>query len=77
MDWCREVLESLWSPTRRNTSCNRRDRFRYYEYQIKSPGGYFYGMVAKAKAGELNLVRTIWGLWQGKAAKERVGRSMH
>ena len=27
-----------------------------------SPGGYFHGMVAKAKAGELNLTRTIWGL---------------
>jgi replication initiation protein RepC len=27
-----------------------------------SPGGYFHGMVARAKAGELNLARTIWGL---------------
>jgi replication initiation protein RepC len=27
-----------------------------------SPGGYFHGMVMKAKAGELNLARTIWGL---------------
>jgi replication initiation protein RepC len=27
-----------------------------------SPGGYFHGMVAKAKAGELTLGRTIWGL---------------
>ncbi|HUZ64836.1 MAG TPA: plasmid replication protein RepC [Acetobacteraceae bacterium] len=27
-----------------------------------SPGGYFHGMVAKAKAGDLNLARTIWGL---------------
>jgi replication initiation protein RepC len=27
-----------------------------------SPGGYFHGMVAKAKTGELNLARTIWGL---------------
>ena len=27
-----------------------------------SPGGYFHGMVAKAKAGELNLAQTIWGL---------------
>jgi len=27
-----------------------------------SPSGYFHGMVAKAKAGELNLARTIWGL---------------
>jgi replication initiation protein RepC len=27
-----------------------------------SPGGYFHGMVAKAKVGDLNLARTIWGL---------------
>jgi replication initiation protein RepC len=27
-----------------------------------SPGGYFHGMVAKAKTGELNLARTIWGI---------------
>ena len=35
-----------------------------------SPGGYFHGMVAKAKAGELNLARTIWGL---RAAAQRAG----
>ena len=34
-----------------------------------TPGGYFYGMVAKAKAGELNLFRTIWGLRQQAQAK--------
>jgi replication initiation protein RepC len=34
-----------------------------------SPGGYFHGMVAKAKAGELNLARTIWGL----RARDRKG----
>lgn len=27
-----------------------------------SPGGYFHGMVWKAKAGELHLARTIWGM---------------
>lgn len=27
-----------------------------------SPGGYFHGMVTKAKTGELNLAGTIWGL---------------
>jgi replication initiation protein RepC len=37
-----------------------------------SPGGYFHGMVAKAKAGELNLARTIWGL---RALTQREGRS--
>lgn len=30
-----------------------------------SPGGYFHGMVAKAKAGQLNLGRTVWGLRSG------------
>ena len=27
-----------------------------------SPGGYFYGMVKRAQAGQLNLARTVWGL---------------
>jgi replication initiation protein RepC len=27
-----------------------------------TPGGYFHGMVAKAKAGELRLERTVWAL---------------
>jgi replication initiation protein RepC len=36
-----------------------------------SPGGYFHGMVAKAKTGELNLARTIWGLRQAAAPKSR------
>jgi replication initiation protein RepC len=27
-----------------------------------SPGGYFHGMVAKAKTGDLHLERTIWGM---------------
>ena len=39
-----------------------------------SPGGYFYGMVAKAKAGELNLARTIWGL-RARDRKAGEGRS--
>ena len=39
-----------------------------------SPGGYFYGMVAKAKASELNLTRTIWGFRTGSRheGKERI-----
>jgi replication initiation protein RepC len=36
-----------------------------------SPGGYFHGMVAKAKAGELNLARTVWGLRQGGSVSSR------
>jgi len=39
-----------------------------------SPGGYFHGMVAKAKAGELNLARTIWGL-RARDEKAREKRS--
>jgi replication initiation protein RepC len=34
-----------------------------------TPGGYFHGMVMKAKAGDLNLARTVWGLRQAKGAK--------
>jgi replication initiation protein RepC len=32
------------------------------EHFRTTPGGYFYGMVAKAKAGELHLERTVWAL---------------
>lgn len=32
------------------------------EHFRTTPGGYFHGMVAKAKAGELNLDRTLWGM---------------
>lgn len=31
-----------------------------------SPGGYFHGMVAKARTGDLNLSRTIWGMRSGQ-----------
>jgi replication initiation protein RepC len=47
------------------------------EHFRTSPGGYFHGMVTKAKAGTLNLDRTIWGLRQAKAAEARAARSMH
>ena len=30
-----------------------------------SAGGYFHGMVAKARDGDLNLSRTIWGMRSG------------
>jgi replication initiation protein RepC len=39
------------------------------EHFRTSPGGYFHGMVAKARAGELNLARTIWGLRQQAGPK--------
>ena len=35
------------------------------EHFTSSPGGYFRGMVAKAKSGALNLGRTVWGLRTG------------
>ena len=38
-----------------------------------TPGGYFHGMVAKAKSGELNLARTVWGLRQAAAFKPQRG----
>jgi replication initiation protein RepC len=43
------------------------------EHFTSSPGGYFHGMVAKAKAGELNLARTVWGLRTGDR-KDSVSR---
>jgi replication initiation protein RepC len=45
------------------------------EHFRSTPGGYFHGMVAKAKAGELNLARTVWGLRQAVAPKPRNGFS--
>jgi hypothetical protein len=32
------------------------------EYFRTSPGGYFHGIVAKAKAGEFHLERTVWAI---------------
>ena len=48
------------------------------EHFTSTPGGYFSGMVTRARAGTLNLSRTIWGIrsrQQGNpAGKERVRR---
>jgi replication initiation protein RepC len=43
------------------------------EHFTSSPGGYFHGMVTRAKAGELNLARTVWGLRSG--GKQANGQS--
>jgi replication initiation protein RepC len=40
-----------------------------------TPGGYFHGMVAKAKAGQLNLARTVWGIRQAAMSQSRRGSS--
>jgi replication initiation protein RepC len=45
------------------------------EHFTTTPGGYFNGMVGRAKAGTLNLSRTIWGLRSNQpAGKERARR---
>jgi replication initiation protein RepC len=36
------------------------------EHFRSSVGGYFRGMVVKAKAGELHLSRTLWGMREGR-----------
>jgi replication initiation protein RepC len=36
-------------------------------------GGYFHGMVTKAKAGELNLDRTLWGMRRAREPRPAVG----
>ena len=41
------------------------------EHFRTTPGGYFHGMVAKAKAGELNLDRTLWALRRAKEPQAR------
>jgi replication initiation protein RepC len=38
------------------------------EHFRSTPGGYFHGMLKKAKAGELNLAQTIWGLRRSRSA---------
>jgi replication initiation protein RepC len=43
------------------------------EHFTASPGGYFHGMVAKARAGELHLGRTVWAL--RRASEPEHGRS--
>lgn len=39
------------------------------EHFRSSPGGYFHGMVERARAGALHLDRTIWGMRSANAAK--------
>ena len=41
-----------------------------------TPGGYFHGMVAKARAGELHLERTVWALRRASEPEHhRAGRA--
>ena len=43
------------------------------EHFRSTPGGYFHGMVAKAKAGELHLDRTVWAWRRASTAGTRNG----
>ena len=46
------------------------------EHFRTTPGGYFHGMVQKAKAGELHLERTVWAMRRAAqpSARPRTGR---
>jgi replication initiation protein RepC len=46
------------------------------EHFRTSPGGYFHGMVAKARAGDLHLERTVWALRRASQPEhdQRTGR---
>ena len=41
-----------------------------------TPGGYFHGMVAKAKAGELHLERTVWAMRRAARPEGREGERL-
>jgi replication initiation protein RepC len=70
-DWLRhdlEVSKSLWGD-----ACMTMGRdlaavalaivsTKQPEHFRTTPGGYFHGMIQKAKAGELHLERTVWAL---------------
>jgi replication initiation protein RepC len=43
-------------------------------YFRSTPGGYFHGMVAKAKAGELHLDRTVWAWRRISTLEHQRGR---
>jgi len=46
------------------------------EHFTASPGSYFHGMVARAKAGTLNLSRTLWGMREaGDKTRQRSPRT--
>jgi replication initiation protein RepC len=45
------------------------------EHFRTTPGGYFHGMVDKAKAGELHLERTVWALRRAADPELHAGRA--
>ena len=59
---------SPWDVNRRRSpSPSSRPRIR--RISGRPPGGYFHGMVTKAKAGELNLDRTLWAMRRARRAE--------
>jgi Trehalase len=58
--------------------CRRRSRWPYLAkdpaHFRTTPGGYFHGMVAKAKAGELNLDCTLWAMRRAAEPKPHPNR---
>jgi hypothetical protein len=76
-DWEREGRPVVWPSARMQqealglspTQAKEVEHFR------TSPGGYFHGMVAKAKAGELHLERTVWAMRRASEPEhQRAGR---
>jgi replication initiation protein RepC len=50
------------------------------EHFRTTPGGYFHGMVANAKAGEFHLERTVWALRRASESEQHragQGRGAH
>jgi len=45
------------------------------EHFQTTPGGYFHGMVAKAKAGDLHLERTVWAMRRASEPERHAGRA--
>ena len=82
-DWLRHdlgVSKSLW-----DEACGTMNRYRAAValaivsikepgHFRKSPGGYFRGMVAKDKAQELHLDRTIWAWRRASQPQHQRGR---
>ena len=42
---------------------------KHAKVEVASPGGYFRGMVEKARAGELHLERSVYGRLSRQAAR--------
>jgi replication initiation protein RepC len=83
-DWLRgelDVTKSLWGDACIAMGCEQAAiaiaivSAKPEAHFRSTPGGYFHGMVTKAKTGDLNLARTVWGLRQAAASKLRRGAS--